>query len=132
MAKIIENKFKRSTQGSFNKKYSKRNPPQSSKTGTSRYMTPHLREGEKHSLEAQRVREGKCKYCGENWDPKHRCLQRSNPQKLCACEAEEEEKVSEGEVSSEEDIGNRHDWHSKLEDDTPNISLAAITGISQP
>ena len=78
------------------------------------------------------MKEGKCKYCGEKWDPKHRCLQMSNPKKLHACEAEEEEKVSEGEVSSEEDIGNWHDWHSKLEDDTPKISLAAITGISQP
>ena len=91
-AKIIENKFKRSTQGSFDKNYSKRNPPQSTNTGTSRYMPQHLREGVKPSLEAQRMREGKCKYCGEKWDPKHRCLQRSNPQKLYACEVEEEEK----------------------------------------
>ena len=50
------------------------------------------------------MREGKCKYCGEKWDPKHRCLQRSNPQKLYACEAEEE-KISEYEEPSEGDIG---------------------------
>ena len=31
-AKIIENKFKRSTQSSFDKSYSKRNPPQSTNT----------------------------------------------------------------------------------------------------
>ena len=98
-AKII----KRSTQGSFNKKYSKRNPPQSANTRTSRYTLPHLREGAKPSLEAQRMREGKFKYCGEKWDPKQRCLQRSNPQKLYACEAEEEEKILECEESSEED-----------------------------
>ena len=78
------------------------------------------------------MREGKCKYCGEKWDPKHRCLQKNNPQKLHACEAEEEEKVSESEESSEEDTGNPHDCHLELEDDTPKISLAAISGISQP
>ena len=63
-AKIIENKFKRSTQCSFDKNYSKRNPPQSANTGTSRYTRPHVREGAKPNLEAQRIREGKCKYCG--------------------------------------------------------------------
>ena len=36
------------------------------------------------------------------------------------------------EDSSEEDTWNQHDCHSKLEDDTHKISLAAITGISQP
>ena len=105
-AKIIENKFKRSTQGSFNKNYSKRNPPQSTNTGTSRYTPSHLREGEQPSLEAQRMREAKCKYCGEKWDLKHKFLQRSNPPKLYACEAEKEEKVSENEESSEQDTGN--------------------------
>ena len=64
-AKIIENKFKQSTQGSFDKNYSKRNPPQSANTGTSSYTPPHLREGEKPIVETQRMREGKCKYCGE-------------------------------------------------------------------
>ena len=34
--------------------------------------------------------------------------------------------------NSEEDTGTQHDCHSELEDDTPKISLAAITGISQP
>ena len=59
-------------------------------------------------------------------------MQRSNPQKLYACEAEEEEKISEYEESSEEDTRTQHDCHSKLEDDTPKISLATIIGISQP
>ena len=78
------------------------------------------------------MKEGKCKYCGEKGDPKHRCLQRSNPQKLYTCDAEEEEKVSESEESSEENTGNQHDYHSELEDDTPKISLVAITRITQP
>ena len=104
-------------------------PPISTNVGTSKYMQPHLREGSKPTLEAQRMKEGSCKYCREKWDPKHRCLQKSNPQKLYAYEAKEEEKVSEGEESSEEDTGNQRDCHSELEDDTPKISLASITGI---
>ena len=67
------------------------------------------------------MREGKCKYCGEKWDPKHICLQRSNPQKLYACEAEEEENISECEEPSEEDTRTQHECHSELEDDTPKI-----------
>ena len=59
-------------------------------------------------------------------------MQRNNPQKLYACEAEEEEKNSECEGSSEEDTRTQHDFHSELEDDTQKISLASITGISQP
>ena len=131
-ANIIKNKFKRSAQIRFDKNYSKRNPPQSANTGTSRYTPLHLREGSKPNLEAQTVREGKCKCCGEKWDPKHRCLHKSNPQKLYVCEAEEEEKDSESEESSEDDMGNQQGCHSELEDDTPKISLATITRISQP
>ena len=41
----------------------------------------------KPSLEAQRIKEGKCKFGGDKWDPKHICLQK----KLYACEAEEAE-----------------------------------------
>ena len=51
-AKIIENKFKRSTESSFDKNYSKRNPPQSVNTRTSKYTPPHLMEGENPNLEA--------------------------------------------------------------------------------
>ena len=61
------------------------------------------KEGAKPSLESQRMKEGKCKYCGEKWDPKHMCLQRRNPQKLSAREAVEEKKISECEEQSEED-----------------------------
>ena len=78
------------------------------------------------------MREGKCKYCGEKWDPKYICLQRRKPQNLYACEAEEEEKISECEESSEEDTTTQHDYHSEQEDDTPKIPLTTITGISQP
>ena len=77
------------------------------------------------------MKEGKCKYCGEEWDPKHKCLQKSNPQNFYACEAEEEDE-SESEESSEDDTGSQHDCHLEIEDNTPKISLATITGISQP
>ena len=78
------------------------------------------------------MREGKCKYCGEKWDPKPRCLQNRNPPKLYACEAKEQEEILECEDSSKEDIGNRHDYPLELEDDTPNIPLVVIIGMSQP
>ena len=51
---------------------------------------------------------------------------------MYACEAEEEEKISKSEDLSEEDTWNQHDFHSQIEDDTPKISLASITKISQP
>ena len=63
---------------------SKKNPLHSGYTGNPRYTLPQLREETKPSLEAQRIKEGKCKFCGDKWDPKHRCLQN----KLYACEAE--------------------------------------------
>ena len=89
-------------------------------------MPPQLREGTKPNLEAQRIKEGKCKFCGDKWDPKHRCLQK----KLYACEA------AEGELEFEEPIENeadsQPDYQTKIEDDTQKISLAAISGISQP
>ena len=78
------------------------------------------------------MKEGKCKYCGEKWGPKHTCLQKINSQKLYACEAKEKEKDSESEESNEDDMGNQQGFHLELEDNTPKISLATITGISQP
>ena len=57
------------------------------------------------------MKEGQCKYCGEKWDPKHRCLQKRNPQNLYACEGEEEEEDSKSEESSEDNTGNQYDCH---------------------
>ena len=56
-------------------------------------------------------------------NPKHRCLQK----KLYACEAELEVKEP-----IENDVNSQQDYHPGIEDDSPQISLAAITGISQP
>ena len=83
-AKIIEIK---TAHTSFDQNDSKNKPLQLAYTGNPRYTLPQLREGTKPSLEAQRIKEGKCKFCGDKWDPKHRCLQN----KLYACEAEEAE-----------------------------------------
>ena len=76
--------------------------------------------------EAQRIKEGKCKFCGDKWDPKHRCLQK----KLYACEAEEGELEVKEPIENEAD--SQPDYQIEIEDDTPKISLVAITGISQP
>jgi uncharacterized OB-fold protein len=53
-------------------------PPQAKDTRSSKYIPPHLREGTLLGLEAQRIKEGKCKRCGDKWDPKHRCYTREN------------------------------------------------------
>ena len=80
-AKIIESK---SVHTNVDQDNSKKNPLHSGYTRNPRYTPPQLKEGTKPSLEAQRIKEGKCKFCGDKWDPKHRCLQK----KLYACEAE--------------------------------------------
>ena len=121
--KIIERKFRKSVHAHFNKDESKRNPFQSTYTGNTRYTSPELREGTKPSLEVQRIKEGKCKFCGDKWDPKHRCLHK----KLYAYE--EELEVNE---PMENDANSQQNYHPGIKDDSPQISLAAITGISQP
>ena len=77
----------------------------------------------KPSLEAERIKEGKCKLCGDKWDPKHICLQK----KLYACEAKLE--VNE---PIENNVNSQQDYHPGIKDDSPQISLAAITRIFQP
>ena len=61
-------------------------------------------------LEAQIMKEGILKYCGEKWDPKHKCMQKRNPQN--ACKAKEEEKYSKSEGSSEDDMGNQQGYNA--------------------
>ena len=119
-ARIIESK---AVHTNVDQDYSKRNHLQSRYTGNPRYTLPQLREETTPSLEAQRIKEGKCKFCGDKWDPNHRCLQK----KLYACEAELE--VNE---PIENDVSSQEDYHPGIEDDSPQISLAAITEITQP
>ena len=72
-----------------------------------------LREGTKPSLDAQRIKEGKCNFCGDKWDPKHICLQK----KLYPCEAEEIE--FEVEEPIENDVNSQPEYQTEIEDDTP-------------
>ena len=48
------------------------------------------------------MKEGKCKYCGEKWDPRHRCLKKETTKNLYQCEAEEEDKSDSEESDIEE------------------------------
>jgi len=129
-AKLIEEKFKRTSQRNNDRGYTNQRaiPPTSSET---KYRPPHLREDNKLSIEAKRVREGKCKYCGEKWDPKHRCNTRDNSRKLYACEAEKDE---ESQIEESDDgLENPQEVLEELNDDSaPRVSIAAIVGISQP
>ena len=61
--------------------------PQSVNMNNTRYVPPHRREGEKFYMEIQRIQEGKCKHCGEKWDPKHRCAKGKESKNLYNCEA---------------------------------------------
>jgi len=101
-AKLIEEKFNRTWQQNDKGYASQRSiPPTNSET---RYRPPHLREDNKTSVEAKIIKEGKCKYCGEKWDPKHRCNAREHSRKLYACEAEMDEECQLEELYDE--IGN--------------------------
>ena len=52
-----------------------------------KYVPPHLCEGEKSNVEMQRMKEGKCKHCGEKWDLKHRCAKGKESKNLYNYEA---------------------------------------------
>ena len=60
--------------------------PQSENIDNPKYIPPHLREEDKSNMEIQRMREGKCKCCGEKWDPKHRCAKGKETKNLYNCE----------------------------------------------
>ena len=107
--KIIESK---SVHTNVDQDDSKKNPLQSGYTGNPRYTPPKLREGIKPSLEAQRIKEGKCKFRGDKWNPKHGCLQN----KLYACEAELE--VSE---TIENNVNIQEDYPLGIKNDSPQI-----------
>ena len=82
------------------------------------------------------MREGKCRRCGDRWNPKHRCPLEDSSKKLYTCEVEgnsESEEEEEGE--GEEDLEDEEEATANMasgSDETPKISLVAMTGISQP
>ena len=85
-AKVVEEKLE--GQSRFNKFYSRRNINQNKNTKTDKYIPPNLREDNRRSQDYQRIREGKCKRCGEKWDPRHRCCIEENSKKLYTCQEE--------------------------------------------
>ena len=126
--KIIEEKLKKE----WNKNHDKyRRSIPNTKTDT-KYQPPHLRNDNKTTLEAQRMKEGKCKYCGEKWDPRHRCLKKETTKNLYQCEAEEEDKSNSDESDIEETRDIENPSSDSKDEETPKISIAAITGIHQP
>jgi hypothetical protein len=127
-AKAAEEKLE--GQSRFNKVYSRRSVPQT--TGNDKYIPPNLREDRRRSLESQRIKEGKCKRCGEKWDPRHRCQIEDNSKKLYTCEAEKDDESDSAESINEEMENFQNDTSKLIEDNTPRISLATITGITQP
>ena len=78
------------------------------------------------------MKEGKCKYCGEKWDPRHRCLKKETTKNLYQCEAEEEDKSDSEEFDIEETSDIENPSLYSEDEETPKISTAAIVGIHQP
>ena len=54
-------------------------------------------------MEIQRMREGKCKRCGEKWDLKHRCTKGKEKNNLYNCEANNDSSNNESDVEGIED-----------------------------
>jgi hypothetical protein len=96
-----------------------------------KYIPPHIRDN-KRSLEAQRMKEGKCRRCGERWDPRHRCHTEDNPKKLYTCEAEGNDESDTKESEGEEVEDPQNIASGSEGDNTPRISIVAMTGINQP
>jgi hypothetical protein len=53
-------------------------------------------------LDAQRIKEGKCKRCREKWDPRHMCRIEDNSKKLYTCEVKKDDESDSEESKSEE------------------------------
>lgn len=102
-AKATEKKLKISLSQRFEKVYTRQRLHQPSNTGNPKYLPPKHREDNKSNMEIQRIREGKCKYCGEKWVPKHICNTRDDSRKLYSCEYEKDED-SQSEESEDEEV----------------------------
>ena len=81
-------------------------------------------------MEAQRIKEGKCKRYGEKWDPKHSCAKGKELKNLYNCEATND---SNSEYSDIEETKDATEFSPELDDESIlQVSLLAMTGISQP
>jgi hypothetical protein len=130
--KAKEAKEKLEGQSRFDKFYSRRNINQNTNTETEKYIPPNLREENRRSLDYQRIREGKCKCCGEKWDLRHKCHIEDNSKKLYTCQPDNNDESDSEESVTEAMENNQNDVSNLMGNDTPRISLASITGISQP
>ena len=101
-AKAAKKKFERLSWSKPKRVYSRRRFPQSTNVDNIKYVPPHLREGDKSNMEIQRMREGKCKRCGEKWDPKHRCAN-GKEKNLYNCEATNDSNNDDSDVEGMED-----------------------------
>ena len=75
------------------------------------------------------MKEGKCKYCGEKWDPRHRCLKNETTKNLYQCEAEEEDKSDSDESDIEENRDIKNPLSDSEDEETPKISIAPTKNI---
>lgn len=76
------------------------------------------------------MKKGKCKRCGENWDPKHRCAKGKETKNLYKCEATND---SDNDESNVKEIEDSPEFSLELDDENiPQVSLSTMTGISQP
>ncbi len=110
------------------KTYVRRRTPQYADAKNTRYVPPHRREDEKSNVEMQRIKEGKCKRCGEKWDPKHRCAKGKEPKNLYNCEATNDSNSEDFDIEETEDAP---EFSLELDDESiPQVSLSAMTSIS--
>ena len=129
-AKTAEKKSEPIFWSKAEKTYSRRRIPQYMDSNNTRFVPPHRREDEKSNVEMQRIKEGKCKRCGEKWDPKHRCAKGKEPKNLYNCEATNDSNSEESDIEETEDAP---EFSPELDDESmPQVSLSAMTGISQP
>ena len=78
----------------------------------------------------QRMKQGKCKCCGEKWDPKHRCAKGKETKNLYTCEATN---ALDSEKSDVDEIEGSPQFSPELDNkNIPQVSLSAMIGISQP
>ena len=73
------------------------------------------------------MKEGKCKYCGEKWDPRHRCLKKKTTKNLYQCEEKEEEKSDSKKYDIEETCDIQNSSSNSENEEIPKISSSAIT-----
>ena len=101
--KVVEKKHEKMQWPKVERVYLRQRFPLTANMDNTKYVPPHLREGEKTNLEIQRLKEGQCKRCGEKWDPKHRCAKGKETKNLYKCEENNDSDNDEPDVEEIED-----------------------------